>query len=279
MTIHSQPPQSQRRSIVFWWDHFFHSRTNIQSSSSSSTNAFTLCGRLRIVYALLILIDRYVLSYDFEEFYLTSMMPCLQYYRPTQVLPISQYSVMCTIAGMVDPVTQAPYVYYIFFYMGIVNAILLLFGVAPKLQLLLLHVNMLSFHHHSYSIWDGEDNMFNIWNFLFLFLPLHHITIFDGFRHLFYYKNNESGVESLNSETDKAANTKLTTHTPDNVETWPMWPFRLWQIEICCIYMGAGYSKLSTDLWYSGNAMYNVISFFCFSLSSVLIVHLVTFRS
>jgi hypothetical protein len=251
MSINSQQhPQPRHRFITLWWNQFFHSRTNIKNS----TNVFTLCGRLRIVYALLILFDRYTLSYDFKEFYLTPMMPCLQHYKPTKVFPISHYSVMCTIVGMVHP-TQAPYVYFIFFYIGVLNATLLLFGVAPKLQLLLLHVNMLSFHHHSYSILDGEDSMFTIWNFLFLFLPLHHVTIYDNFRHLFYYKQNEM-VEKVNSEAGTSSTKQ--TNTPNIMETWPMWPFRLWQIEICCIYMGAGYSKLSTDMWYSGNALYRV---------------------
>jgi hypothetical protein len=231
---------SQHQQPQWWWDDFFHSRTKVRSTNAGT--AFVLCGRLRIAYALLLLFDRYILSYDFHYFYLTSMMPCQQYYRTSTALPISHYSPLCTIAAMVPP-TQIPYVYYTFFYVGILNAVLLLLGITPKLQLLLLHINMISFQNHSALIWDGEDSMFKIWNFLFLFLPLHHVTIYDRFRHLFYYQKS-TNMESVVSRT----------------ETWPMWPFRLWQIEICCIYMGAGYTKLSTDVWYSGNALYRVRS-------------------
>ena len=234
------PPLPPQQSFVRgWWNDFFHSRTNVHSA----TNVFLLCGRLRIAYALLLLFDRYILSYDFHTFYLTQMMPCEQYYRTTA----SPNSLLCTIAGAVHP-TQSPYVYYTFFYVGILNAVLLLLGITPKFQLVLLHINMLSFYNHSTLIWDGEDTMFALWNFLFLFLPLHHVTIYDKFRHLFYCNRNEQ--QAMKASKD---GTVITT-----AETWPMWPFRLWQIEICCIYIGAGYSKLSTDLWSSGNAMYHV---------------------
>ena len=255
MTRDSQPQPPLV--ISCWWNRFFHSRTKV----NCGTDVFTLCGRLRILYALLLLFDRFILSYDFEELYLTSMMPCMQYYTPKYELPISHYSVMCTIAAMV-PSTLIPYVYYSFFYVGVVNAVLLLFGIAPKLQLVLLHVNMLSFHHHSYNILDGEDTMFLLWNFLFLFLPLHRVTIYDGFRHLIYQNHNDdTNVRSGNVHSESTTTCTSTTtkqNLPNDVETWPMWPFRLWQIEVCCIYVGAGYIKLTTDIWCSGNALYRV---------------------
>ena len=219
--------------MIQGWNNFFHTRT----SSSSSQAAFVLCGRLRICYAILVLIDRYILSYDFDFFFLSGVMPCDQHYNFNSMNSISlkPTSLLCNVVGILPP-HWSPHVYYTFFYVGILNAVLLLLGITPKLQLVLLHVNMLSFHFHSGSIWDGEDNMFKIWNFLFLFLPLHRVTIYDNFCRLFYY-NSEDRTE---------------------VKTWPMWPFRLWQIEICCIYIGAGYTKLSTDLWSSGNALYSV---------------------
>jgi hypothetical protein len=39
-------------------------------------------------------------------------------------------------------------------------------------------------------------------------------------------------------------------------DLWPMWPFRLWQIEICFIYAGAGLSKLSYSNWRNGLTVY-----------------------
>jgi hypothetical protein len=228
-----------------WWNAFFHTRT---STSSSSTSVFVLCGRLRIFYAILLLLDRFILSYDFHFFFLSGIMPCDQHYNYSSInsSSLKPASLLCTIAAMVPP-TQIPYVYYTFFYVGILNAVLLLLGITPKLQLLLLHINLLSFHHHSAAIWDGEDSMFRLWNFLFLFLPLHHVTIYDKFRHLIYYRRRPTTSSSIER-----------TSNSDTLDTWPMWPFRLWQIEICCIYIGAGYTKLSTDTWSSGNALYSV---------------------
>ncbi len=224
---------------------FFHSRTKRHGS------VFVVCGRLRIGYAVLLLLDRYILYYDFDHWFLTTIMPCHQFIIAPKTTT-GDTSLMCTIAGMVDP-TLSPHVYYAFFYVGIVNAVLLLLGIAPKLQLLLLHVNMLSFHYHNYAIWDGEDAMFKVWNFLFLFLPLHHVTVYDNFRHLLGDPRNAT----IGTTTTTAAEHGDDTHQHQD-ETWPMWPFRLWQIEMCCIYMGAGYSKLSTDNWYRGNALYRV---------------------
>ena len=232
---------------------FFHSR--------STSRVFVLCGRLRIVYAILVLFDRYILYYDFHHWFGGStMLPCQQYLITTTTSTTTSTSLMCTIAGMVDP-TFSPHVYAVFFYVGIVNAVLLLLGITPKLQLLLLHVNMLSFHYHNNAIWDGEDVMFKIWNFLFLFLPLHHVTVYDHFCHLLSDPRNATiGTTITTAATEQHDTHQQQQHhvVADDDTTWPMWPFRLWQIEMCCIYMGAGYSKLSTDIWYRGNALRHV---------------------
>jgi hypothetical protein len=73
--------------------------------------------------------------------------------------------------------------------------------------------------------------MFRVWNALFLFLPLHRVTIYEL-------------LGQLKPE--------------DKNLSWPMWPFRLWQIEICYIYLGAGFGKLSSERWQDGEAMYHV---------------------
>ena len=50
-------------------------------------------------------------------------------------------------------------------------------------------------------------------------------------------------------------------------DSWPMWPFRLIQIQTCCIYTGAGFGKLlsDSDMWWpnlatNANAMYFVVN-------------------
>lgn len=114
-----------------------------------------------------------------------------------------------------------------------VVAFLLLLGIAPRLMVVLHHICLLTFHHHNGIMWDGEDAMFRVWNALFLFLPLHRVTIYEW-------------MGGLTKEQKEM--------------TWPMWPFRLWQIEICYIYLGAGFGKLSSERWQNGTAMYHVRS-------------------
>lgn len=62
-----------------------------------------------------------------------------------------------------------------------------------------------------------------------MFLPLHEFTIYDVF-----WKR-------------RGRNT-----------SWPMWPFRIWQIEMCLIFFSSGVSKWldSNNIWMEGTALY-----------------------
>ena len=245
-------------SFISRWNEFFHSRMTL------SSNAFRLIGYLRILYGLCILWDRILLSLDFNMFFLypslmnhaalssstpiatLPLIPCQQYFIPvseTISYPIVDVeyplSPLCTIAGYF-PVSYHHYIFYIFHIISIINAILLIWNVSPKLQLVLLHINMMSLHFHSQTIWDGEDAMFKVWNFLFLFLPLQ--------------------IPSLPE--DKTEKRSLSVSDTASSYSYPMWPIRLFQIEVCGIYAGAGYAKLSNERWRSGNALYHVSSNF-----------------
>lgn len=128
---------------------------------------------------------------------------------------------------------ESPLLYWAMHILTMVVAFLLLLGIAPRLMVILLHCCLLTFHHHNGLMWDGEDAMFRCWNVLFLFLPLHRVTIYEWMG-------------------------KLTEEQKQ--QTWPMWPFRLWQLEICYIYLGAGFGKLASERWQNGTAMYHVRS-------------------
>lgn len=71
------------------------------------------------------------------------------------------------------------------------------------------------------------DNNNNNRAFLFLFFPMHTVTIFDKF----------------------GQNIK-----PD--QSWPMWPVRIFQVEMTLVYMGASLSKINSRSWAEGTAMY-----------------------
>lgn len=121
---------------------------------------------------------------------------------------------------------DSKWLYWVLHVISMIHATLLIAGVSPRFQLVCLHCITVSFHHHNNLLWEGEDVMFRMWTFLLLFLPLDHVTLW----------RQQSELSS----------------------SWPMWPFRLWQIELCFIYAGAGLGKLTNERWRNGTAMYHV---------------------
>jgi hypothetical protein len=215
------------------WNHFFFARC--------TTNALRYMGYIRIFYGILLLYDRLILGLDFDFFFTSGLIPCQQSFHDLEDVAYGSphvdstfpSSLLCTIATTIRP-SEPYYFYYLawtFYYLGLFHIVLFILGVAPKFNLLGIHINLLSFHYYTPLLWDGEDIMIKVWNFLFLFLPLHHVTISNWRRKASHSKTEES---------------------------WPMWPFRLFQLEVCFIYAGAGYAKLGTTVWRSGNALYHV---------------------
>ena len=196
-------------------DDFFHARTGKQGC--------LLGGCMRIAYALLFLFDRVILGLDLDE-----------YFSPTHgKLPLS--------AGRDDRAGWTPYNWTLFelypesdtflwlvYCVGLVQGLLLLAGIAPRLQLIGIMINLISFHNHNSLFWDQQDVTFRTWCFLLLFLPIHNVTVYDW----------------------KSKNLKEV--------SWPMWPFRLWQIEMVFIYLGASLGKLDGPAWTEGLAMYRI---------------------
>ena len=266
-------------SLVSRWNEFFHSRIILSTTTAtsntkhhgSSSSSFRWISYLRIMYGLCILYDRIILSLDFNMFFLYSststttttstdvvlpLIPCQQYLLPVSVTMTHSivdsdlpYSPLCTIAASF-PISYYSYIFYLFHFVSIINAILLIVNVYPKVQLILLHINMISLHFHNLLLWDGEDVMFKIWNFLFLFLPLQ-------LQLPLQFPTASSSVSKTKNKKDDDTDSDTNTSS-SSLSSYPMWPIRLFQIELCCIYAGAGYAKLSTDIWRSGNALYHV---------------------
>jgi hypothetical protein len=251
------------------WNHFFFARTHV--------NIGTMMGYLRIAYAICLLYDRFILWFDCHTFFISQMIPCQQYFHPMSIVADSSSnphshsshyidtsypnSPMCTIASYLPPAYHS-IVVWTFFYMGVCHMILLLCGILPKLQIIALQCNYVSFHYYTPLLWDGEDSMIKMWNFLFLFLPLHHVTIYDMFcSRTRRGRSIATTVTTVPTDLIKDNLNVTTTTTKEDTNTngsWPMWPFRLFQLELCCIYFGAGYGKLSAPVWRSGNALYHV---------------------
>jgi hypothetical protein len=227
--------------IVQGWNHFFFARIK------NSFRAMVFMGYLRIFFGCLMLYDRLILGLDYHLFFVSKMIPCHQYFHPVadvatrdrfhrHVDPTYPSSPMCTLATYL-PESFYPTLAWSFYYIGLFHMLLLIAGVAPKLQLIGIHFNLISLHFYTPLLWDGEDVMLKVWNFLFLFLPLHHVTIYDCF---------------------STSRSKKRMDSTGSAESWPMWPFRLFQLEVCFIYLGAGFGKLASPHWRSGNALYRV---------------------
>lgn len=202
-------------SLLSAWTKFFHARLH--------TDGCHLCGLIRIAFAALVIVDKLVLTLDLDYF----MSPSNGVIPRRIFAQDPEYSEMLTLF---DLLPESDKFLWAMHWIGLLHAVLLLVGVAPRVNLLGLFVNMVSFHHHNDLIWDAEDTMFRIWCFLLLFSPLHRCTIYELFR-------------KRNWEND----------------SWPMWPIRLFQLEVTFLYVSVSLSKLPGGAWIDGTALYYII--------------------
>jgi len=181
-------------------------------------------GTMRIAYALLFLYSRGWLFANEIAFLMdpqTGVMP----YRSTQHTLDDDDDLTLSLFRMFP---DSPALLYGLMAMGILNGVLLLVGVAPRFQALGIFVFYCQFGNHDSALSDHQDVMMRMYALMLALAPIHHVTLWDGFGCTKQKKNC----------------------------SWPMWPIRCWQILVCLIYVGAGYGKLSSDVWRNGEALY-----------------------
>ena len=203
------------------WESFFHSRTTVDGCR--------IAGYIRIGFIILFLIDRIFLIKDLDYFF-SPQRGILPYRVTRNNDELTDHNNGWTLFQLAP---ESATLIWIVYYVGMIHGLILLIGITtfPRLHLLGLYINMLSFHNHNVMIWDGEDSMFRLWCFLLFFFPLHHCTIYDGWgRHI----------------------------SSTTASSWPMWPFRIFQIEVVLIYMGASLGKLAEEFWKDGSAIYRL---------------------
>ena len=207
------------------------------------TDGCRKAGWIRIGFATLCILDRLLLHLDLDLFL-----------SPTRgLLPISQEKVgLWGMLSLLRFVQDSDELMWSLHYLGLINAILLLLGVAPRLNALLLFLNKCSFDNASWMLVDGADTGLNpmarLFNFHILFLPLHHITIYDGFGFGHMWRGGKTN-----------SNDNTFTSSTKNSDSWPMWTVWLWQWETVLIFFGAMVGKFNGTVWTSGNAMYYVM--------------------
>lgn len=169
-------------------------------------------GWLRVAFAVIFVADRLLLTLDID----TLLSPS------TGLVPISigrdSYGLYDNMYTVFQLAPESDVFMWIVHLIGILQGILLILGVAPRFQMIGVFVNLISFRHHNMVIWDGEDQMFKDFCLLLIFMPLHRITIYDWF-----------GLKGDDKPED----------------SWPMWPIRLFQIQMSFIYLGASFGKLN----------------------------------
>jgi hypothetical protein len=203
------------------WNPFFHDRTGLEGCR--------IAGYMRIGFALLFLIDRIVMQFNLELFF-SPDGGLLPYRISGQNYELADYNQLTIFQLYPESMEFIKIVAWI----GILEGLIVLLGATryPRLHMFGLYVNIMSFQNHNCMMWDGEDNMFRMWVILFLFLPLDHCTIYDGF-----------GFGSSSKQSSSS---------------WPMWPFRIFQIEMFIIYTGASLGKLVVTSWQNGSAIYRL---------------------
>jgi len=131
-----------------------------------------------------------------------------------------------------------------------VQLVLLILGICPRFNAIGNFFWHVQFHHHNNILFDGSDIMIRLMAFFLIFLPLHRHTIWDVIAYLWSRFNGKA-------KTNKKASSTATPH--NNIDTWPMWPFRLIQIEMCLQFFSCVMVKWAGPMWRDGSAMYYVV--------------------
>ncbi|MFO0911649.1 MAG: HTTM domain-containing protein [Pirellulales bacterium] len=111
------------------------------------------------------------------------------------------------------------------------HSLLLLVGVASTWQAIGAYVWLVSFNHRNLLILDAEDSVLRILSFLMMLMPLGNYLSWDSWRRHGRLWGGEPTCR-------------------------PCWALRLWQLEMCLIFLGCAYSKAQGDYWLDGRALF-----------------------
>ncbi|KAL7565232.1 hypothetical protein ACA910_016569 [Epithemia clementina (nom. ined.)] len=210
------------RALFRAWNQFFHARVDQAS--------YQLGGYMRIAYAVIFLVDKIFWTMDLNEIF-SNRFGLVPYSIGQQHSEASD-----TKLSLFQLAPDSDALLWTIQIVGLVQGFLLLLGIAPRFQLFGIFVHLVSFQHHNYLLSDQQDLTFRIWSFLLLFLPVHTVTIYD-----FLAK-----AKPTNEKLEKDA------------YTWPIWPYRIWQLHLTVIYLAASLGKLEGEPWQNGLAIYYV---------------------
>jgi hypothetical protein len=114
----------------------------------------------------------------------------------------------------------------------IAQVIMLGVGIFTRFQALCVFILLTSFHHRNILIFDGEDVVFRLFVFFLILSPAGHYLSLDRLR--------------------------KRSHKDNIAPQFPVWPLRLFQIEMTFIYASTAIEKMGGQEWLDGTALYYI---------------------
>jgi hypothetical protein len=223
---------------------FFHARTGPKGCR--------LVGYIRVCYALLFLYSMLLMTIQLNTLLgprkglMSYAITGENHYRPEAV--DNRWNVF-----RLAP--ESSVMLYLLFLFGLGSGVFLLLGIQPRWAAVGTYVFLHNLRAQNNFIWDHEAHMVRLWAFFLIFLPLDHITINDGFGGLVPLVRRRLNIMRNNNNISAMSYATTTHQQQQPTESWAMWPFRLWQVYTCLIYVGAGLCKFNTTPWQRGFAL------------------------
>lgn len=181
------------------------------------------CVLLRILYALLLTVYVSVWMLEGKQWFSDEGVMSVDSARA--VLGSTQWSLFYSIEA-------TPALVQLGLGLLMLNSLLLLFGFFSRFQAASIFFWLVSFQHRNPLICDGEDTVFRLMAFFFIFLPLDHTW---------------------------SLSRKLFGTSPNSIDPKQQaWGLRLIQVQMSLIYLSAAWSKWEGNTWRDGSALYYV---------------------
>lgn len=144
-------------SIVDEFHKFYFRRTGIDGCRVG--------GIIRITFAILFLLDRWVLARDLDFLMSPSrgVIPSLALYNSTAVTAEEYDYKAWSLFHLNHSVADGDVLLWKLHWLGLAQGGLLLLGFFPRFQLLGIYLNIVSFHRHNDVLFDYEDTMMRLW--------------------------------------------------------------------------------------------------------------------
>lgn len=208
-------------SLARGWQRFFHAPCDARVPAL-----------LRICFALLVLVNLAVLLPDLDRWFTEN--GTLSTAASQAIARPAMWSVFWWL-----PSTSA--VVATCYWIAVVQAALLLVGLASRFNVVCLFVWLNSFQNRNFLITDSEDVVMRLLAFYLIWMPIERCWSMDAWLWQRLWPKNSASRNYA-----------------DGRFAAPGWGPRLLQIQMCVIFLSAGLSKLGGDAWLNGTALYYV---------------------